>query len=333
MTKKTYESYRKDYFQAIFDTEYPERERIEAALDRAHEIRQFEISLYWQRSLFFWGFVLTLFGVLGLMLTAEKKTSLTDFMPVIIAALGFFTTCAWYYVEKGSKAWMANWELHIDYLEDDITGKLHKTTLWLNGKQDNFFSASKITQTVIFAFGLFWLLASVVTTLNAFLPKKLECFFCFISKSLETCPWLSIALPTLIFIIVCFLACCKKCCFSDCCKKCCSSDCCKKCCSSDRCKKCCSSDRCKKCCSSDRCKKCCSSDRCKKCCSSDRCKKCYSSDRCKKFLTCLKKRGLGHWRTGDNKKFSDEDKPSDKETVWFSQRERKLKEAKKLTCL
>ena len=164
MTKKTYESYRKDYFQAMFDTEYPERERIEAALNRAHEIRQFEISLYWKRSLFFWGFVLTLFGVLGLMLTAEKPTSLTDFMPVIIAPLGFFTTCAWYYIEKGSKAWMANWELHIDYLEDDITGKLHKTTLWLNGKRYNFFSASKITQTVIFAFGVFWFLTSVFVT-------------------------------------------------------------------------------------------------------------------------------------------------------------------------
>ena len=178
MTKKTYESYRKDYFQAMFDTEYPERERIEAALDRAHEIRQFEIRLYWQRSLFFWGFILALLTSLGLILAAEEQIELIKLMSIGIALLGFFTTCAWYYVEKGSKAWMANWELHIDYLEDDITGKLHKTTLWLDGKQDDFFSASKITQTVIFAFGIFWFLASIFTTLNALLPKKLECFFC-----------------------------------------------------------------------------------------------------------------------------------------------------------
>ena len=231
MTKKTYESYRKDYFQAMFDTEYPERERIEAALNRAHEIRQFEISLYWKRSLFFWGFVLTLFGVLGLMLTAEKPTSLTDFMPVIIAPLGFFTTCAWYYIEKGSKAWMANWELHIDYLEDDITGKLHKTTLWLNDKRYNFFSASKITQTVIFAFGIFWFLTSVFVTLNALLTKKQERmlystfdphFQCII-KFFENSPCISlvvsILLPSLIWLFVCILTCCKKSCILACWKK------------------------------------------------------------------------------------------------------------------
>ena len=296
MAKKTYESYRKDYFQAMFDTEYPERERIEAALNRAHEIRQFEISLYWKRSLFFWGFVLTLFGVLGLMLTAEKPTSLTDFMPVIIAPLGFFTTCAWYYIEKGSKAWMANWELHIDYLEDDITGKLHKTTLWLNGKRYNFFSASKITQTVIFAFGVFWFLTSVFVTLNALLPDKLECFFCSATNFFEDWPWVgivtSILLPFLIFKIVRFLACRKRLCFLACCKK--------------------------------------FLARCRKfftC-----CKKCSFSDCWKKFLTCMKKCGLGHWRTGENKKFSDEETPSGKETVVASQRERKFV-LKKLTCL
>ena len=94
-------------------------------------------------------------------------------MSVGIAALGFFTTCAWYYIEKGSKAWQHNWELHIDFLEDDITGKLHKTTLCLDDKKDNFFSVSKITQTVIVAFGIFWFFASIFVTHNAFLTKEL----------------------------------------------------------------------------------------------------------------------------------------------------------------
>ena len=275
MTKKTYESYQKDYFKAMFGTRSPKRGCIKAALDRAHEIRQFEISLYWQRSLFFWGFILALFTGLGLILAAENQTALIKLMSIGIALLGFFTTCAWYYVEKGSKAWMANWELHIDYLEDNITGKLYKTRLWLDGKRCNFFSASKITRTVIFAFGLFWLLASVFTTLNAFAAEKQENIseeqeHFSIIEFFEACSCtsviISILIPFVIFMVVCFLACCKKCCFSD---------------------------------------------------------------RCKKFLTCLKKRGLGHWRTGGNEKLSD------KETVWFSQRERKLEEekAKKLTCL
>ncbi|MGB1182502.1 MAG: hypothetical protein ACPG4I_03720 [Candidatus Puniceispirillaceae bacterium] len=54
----------KKYFKAVFGDENPKnnKKKIEAALHRAHEVRQFEICLYWQRSLFFWGFILALFG-------------------------------------------------------------------------------------------------------------------------------------------------------------------------------------------------------------------------------------------------------------------------------
>ena len=219
---------KKTYFQTMFGEEFSEenkssRRRIRGALKLAHEIRQFEIRLYWQRSLFFWGFVLTLFASLGLTLTADKQTALIKLMSVGIALLGFFTNCAWYYVEKGSKAWMANWELHIDFLEDNITGKLYKTVLCLDEK-DDFFSVSKITQTVIFAFGLFWLLASVFVTLNTFLTKKQEdalysTFYphlqCII-KFFENSPWISVSIsilsPFLIFLFVGFLAHCDKFC-------------------------------------------------------------------------------------------------------------------------
>ena len=221
----------KDYFQAMFGEDYhknklidaeSDRKRVKAALKLAHEIRQFEISLYWQRSLFFWGFILAFFTGLGLILAAEKQTELIKLMSIGIALLGFFTTCAWYYVEKGSKAWQENWELHIDCLEDDITGKLHKTTLWLDGKKYNFFSASKITRTVIIAFGIFWFLASAFVTCNAFSNKELE--QCQVQKQkllstmdfFQACSLFDLCInalfPTLIFIIVCFLAHCDKCC-------------------------------------------------------------------------------------------------------------------------
>ncbi len=237
MNQRKYELYQKRYFQAMFGTEYPERERIEAALDRAHEIRQFEIRLYWQRSLFFWGFVLTLFAGLGLMLTAEKQAILTDIMSVGIALLGFFTTCAWHFIEKGSKAWQANWELHIDCLEDGITGKLYKARLWLGGKKDNFFSVSKITQTVIFVFGIFWFLTTILVILNAFSLKKLGCFLLSIIRSFDAgsclgvvisilsilgillCILLSVLLPSLILLPVVLLARREKICFRTCWEK------------------------------------------------------------------------------------------------------------------
>ena len=208
----------KDYFQAMFGKDYHknklidekfDQERVKAALKLAHEIRQFEIRLYWHRSLFFWGFILTLFASLGLTLKADDQTALIKLASIGIAALGFFTTCAWYFIEKGSKAWQHNWELHIDYLEDSITGQLYKTMLRL-GKKDDFFSVSKITRTVIIAFGVSWFLASFFVTLNATSTGKLECFFNFIIKPFETHPWLSIALPSLIFILARVLACRKR---------------------------------------------------------------------------------------------------------------------------
>ena len=94
----------------------PSTALIKSTLEKAHEIRQFEIRLYWQRSLFFWGFILTLYAGLGLMVTAEKQGTLVQLMSIGIAALGFFVTCAWYYIEQGSRTWQKNWELHIDYL-------------------------------------------------------------------------------------------------------------------------------------------------------------------------------------------------------------------------
>ena len=218
-----------DYFEAMFNMKKPIKKKtkqgptnnqdpIKEALDRAHEIRQFEIQLYWHRSLFFWGFILVLFTGLGLILAAENQTALIKFAAIGIAALGFFTTFAWYYVEKGSKAWMANWELHIDFLEDNITGKLYKTVLCLDEK-DDFFSVSKITQTVIIAFGLFWFLASVFVTHNAFLTKELgqgqEQKLLSIMDFFKDCSWLdlfiSILLSLFIFIVVSILAYRKKC--------------------------------------------------------------------------------------------------------------------------
>ena len=68
----------KAYFKEVFGTEYPERERIEAALDRAHEIRQFEIRLYWQRSLFFWGFLVVLFTGLFFLIGTKQEFSILD---------------------------------------------------------------------------------------------------------------------------------------------------------------------------------------------------------------------------------------------------------------
>ncbi len=167
-----------EYFEEVFGTISPCPEKIEKALKYAHEIRQFEIRLYWQRSLFFWGFIVVLLSGFFLLLSKWGELLMTDSATqdvLVIKAIffgitivGFLITYAWLFIERGSSAWQENWENHIDYLEDDITGRLHKTVI---GSPNNFFSLKKIHRTVIgiICFSWFFLGISsfwIFTTLN-----------------------------------------------------------------------------------------------------------------------------------------------------------------------
>ncbi len=177
-TKNEERKKQEDYFVQVFGTEYPCKDKVEAALKYAHEIRQFEIRLYWQRSLFFWGFIVVLFGGFFLLLDAWGKllmeNSATQEVLVIkaifigITIVGFLITYAWLFVERGSSTWQENWENHIDYLEDDITGRLHKTVI---GEPNDFFSIKKVHRTVIGIICFFWFFLGIssfwiFTTLN-----------------------------------------------------------------------------------------------------------------------------------------------------------------------
>ena len=128
--------------------------RVEEALKYAHEIRQFEIGLYWRRAAYFWGFQVAVFAGYGVFMSKEKPLGI--FLPCLLALLGFFISYAWYFLHRGSKAWQENWELHIDMLEEKITGNLYKTVL---GKKHTFYSVSRINQSIIVSTGIFWLLA------------------------------------------------------------------------------------------------------------------------------------------------------------------------------
>ena len=171
MTELSENQKQKKYFKAVFGTYYPDRERIDAALRLAHEIRQFEIRLYWQRSLFFWGFILALFTAFFVIWQFEEDGLLEDLLLSLLCYIGFFFSFAWKYLETGSKSWQKNWELHIDYLEDDITGKLHKTIM---GKTDEFFSLNSIHSDIINMFILTWCVLSFFVVYRI---KKI-CFEC-----------------------------------------------------------------------------------------------------------------------------------------------------------
>ena len=142
------------------------------AYQKAHDIRKFEIERFWQRSTYYWAFILAAFtahfALLGLLFSTFTPTpnaffnlhtlfsmpGLSLFGLVITAFFCFFFSYCWVLMNKGSMFWQKNWEEHINMLENEFSGDLYKT--FLNTDFNNFssnplrlkaydYSVSKIT--------------------------------------------------------------------------------------------------------------------------------------------------------------------------------------------
>ncbi|WP_174301689.1 hypothetical protein [Caulobacter sp. S45] len=144
-------------------TEKPERPALSLtrkALDRAYELRAFEIEHYWKRGTYFWGFQIAIFAAFGLF---WKDGAAGPWHPITVAlaALGCLTAMANALSAKGSKFWQTNWERHIDMLEDKVEGRLHKT-VWLDNG-DVAYSVSRLNQTLGICFIGFWIVVLLYT--------------------------------------------------------------------------------------------------------------------------------------------------------------------------
>ena len=165
ISKKQYDSVFKDDYTSKKSSEHNEKsdntessdstresKKIEKAYNEASEVRRFEISLYWERTKYFWAFITTIYVAYYNVLTKfyVKSQSSSEFKEVfshghlpllVLAGLGFVFSVAWVLSNKGSKHWQENWENHIDLLEDEVTGPLHKIH-----KANASYSVSKINQ-------------------------------------------------------------------------------------------------------------------------------------------------------------------------------------------
>lgn len=136
------------------------------ALERALDIRKFEIDLYWRRATYFWTFIAaTLAGFVAIQ--ASSTSSKTD-LSVLLSSLGTVFSFGWLCVNRGSKHWQENWEYHVDMLEDSVQGPLYKVVLSRrrpSGRREWFvhiltgpsaFSVSKINQLISLFVTLMW---------------------------------------------------------------------------------------------------------------------------------------------------------------------------------
>jgi hypothetical protein len=146
---------RNKYFNTLGFSEDNESKRGKA-LDRAYQLRTFEIEHYWKRATYFWAFQAAIFAAVFAALGLRNPNAATDWGPITVAlsVLGLLTAVGHSLSARGSKFWQENWEKHIDMLEDKIKGRLHKT-IWLpEGKVS--FSVSEVNQTLSFFFIAFW---------------------------------------------------------------------------------------------------------------------------------------------------------------------------------
>lgn len=148
---------RKQYFKKMFGKDSPIDGKAlheqENALAKAHDIRKFEIELYWKRATYFWAFQASIFvGVVATLGLINPP----QFLTFIFSFLGLATSVAWHYVNKGSKFWQENWELHIDLLEKEVTGNLYKNVLSYENNKGDAYSVSRINLTMSLIFAAVW---------------------------------------------------------------------------------------------------------------------------------------------------------------------------------
>lgn len=94
-----------EYHNALVDLPPDVAER---AFNKAWEIRNFEIEMYWKRATYFWAFIASTF-VGYFALVGSKSYSKYDVHShvevYILICIGFVLSCAWWLTNIGSKMW------------------------------------------------------------------------------------------------------------------------------------------------------------------------------------------------------------------------------------
>jgi hypothetical protein len=122
-----------------------DEEKALRAFQYAAETRRFEIERFWQRSLFFWGFIAAAFVSYATLSDPKYDPHLRQ----LVTAFGLVSSLAWTLQNRGSKYWQEAWEQKLERLEVSALGfalfssiePRKKTGIW-GGWQ---YSASRLT--------------------------------------------------------------------------------------------------------------------------------------------------------------------------------------------
>ncbi len=110
------------------------------ALEKALDIRKFEIELYWKRTAYFWAFIVANYTAYFFVLIHEEFEDQKLYL-TLLSFIGLLLAHAWQLANKGSKFWQKNWEAHVAKLEPKIIGPLYE--VFLNPNTSGVFSPFK----------------------------------------------------------------------------------------------------------------------------------------------------------------------------------------------
>lgn len=161
----------------ILTTEGIDRKRAERAFERASQIRDFEIELYWKRATYFWGFQAAFMATIAVLLNGGIKDSWAPLFGSGVALIAIIVSWLWSDMSCGAKFWQNNWERHVDMLEPYFTGQLYRLYP-ARTKLNRPPSVSRINLSVIRALVLLWFASYLVLGYAAFLEKPLIQYNC-----------------------------------------------------------------------------------------------------------------------------------------------------------
>lgn len=158
------EEYKKHFLTFLStDEENPGKKALlKDTLSQALEVRKFEIELYWKRATYFWAFIAASFAGFFVVMSSNNIDNHKSIL-IVVSIIGFLFSLGWHLVNRGSKYWQKNWEIHVSMLEDDILGPLYKTLLnpercTLSELTSEYpFSVSKINQILSLVIILIWI--------------------------------------------------------------------------------------------------------------------------------------------------------------------------------
>lgn len=148
------------------------KELRDLALERAHDIRKFEIELTWKRATYvatFQGFLLAGLGLL--VASASMNAEELDFFKFIVSIIGVVVSAAWFAINTASKRWQEHWENRIENLESDYSVRYKTQPATQPNPNSRTYSISRTNIALSRFFWMAWSFAATVFAAKIIAPQ------------------------------------------------------------------------------------------------------------------------------------------------------------------